>query len=625
MSSVVSAPPRALADAIRLMRSGDLAAALRTAEGALADASDRAPFLALASLAALRLGKAAEAVPHLRELTTLHPDDKASRNNFVTALAEAGEIDEALALAAGSKEPALARVEGHIHQQRGELDLAAAAYQRALDGDPNDLTSVNNLGNVLTSLERFDDAIHAFERAISLAPADVPIYLNLAETLRIADRPGPRVKVLMDALAIAPTNLRVLTDLGMAQAHNDEIDQAMETLRRAMALADGFSEAHIEYGMLLESLNRTDELADLVRSFKREDAPPEAAYLIAWDARRAGDFEEASRIAEVIPDSVNPMRRWQLVGGIADRMEDAAKAFLAFERMNAAALVDARAEVGPTYRERVETQLRNWTPSWAASWSDLAPSDDGLKDPVFLVGFPRSGTTLLDTMLMGLPELSVLEERPMMARVARSAADETLPTMTPARIAELRSTYFAAAREFGWDETRWLVDKHPLNMQRVPLIRRIFPNARIILAERHPYDVVLSCFMANFTLNHAMRSFTSLDEGARTYDAVWRAWSKGVELFPVDWQAVRYERLVDDPRAELEPLVEWLGLEWNPRLLEHTDIARERGQVRTASYSQIGEQLYTRARYRWRRYSEHLAPVMPILRPWAERLGYETA
>lgn len=131
--------------------------------------------------------------------------------------------------------------------------------------------------------------------------------------------------------------------------------------------------------------------------------------------------------------------------------------------------------------------------------------------------------------------------------------------------------------------------------------------------------------MANFQMNFAMRSFTSLGEAARTYDAAFTAWHRATSLFPVDTHAVRYERLVVDPAGELAPLVDWLGLAWDDALLDHTQVARNRGRVRTASYSQIGEPLYTRAAERWRRYADHLAPVMPILRPWAERMGYETA
>ena len=129
--------------------------------------------------------------------------------------------------------------------------------------------------------------------------------------------------------------------------------------------------------------------------------------------------------------------------------------------------------------------------------------------------------------------------------------------------------------------------------------------------------------MANFTLNPAMRSFTDLTEAARTYDAVFRAWDRAGELFPIDAHAVRYERLVEDARAELQPLVAWLGVAWSDRLLAHDETARTRGRVRTASYSQIGEKLYTRASGRWRRYEAELAPVMPILAPWIGRIGYK--
>lgn len=616
-------PPQELMQAMQRMQAGDLAGAVGAVERALPSASDRSPFLALGSFAALRMGAPDRAIPLLRELIEINPEDSASRNNLAAALVQTEDFDGALAIAAGSTAAPLARIEGYIQQQRDNREAAVRAYRRAIEDDAADLASLNNLGNLLAELGEVDEAIHAFERAITLAPADIPIYLNLAEVLREAERGPPRVKVLEDARAIAPDNVRVLTDLGMAYAQVDDLDKAMETYREAIGLLDGFGEAHVEYGMLLEKLNRVDDLDALVASLDKEIAPPEASFLFAWQARRAGNFEAAARYADMIPETVLPMRRWHLVGGIADRLGETDKAFAAFDRMNQAAVAEARPRAGKTYRERVEDDLERWTSEWKAGWTADAPGDE-MRDPIFLVGFPRSGTTLLDTMLMGLSDLSVLEEKPMIPRLVRQTQDEEIASFDADRIAELRDAYFSIARENDWDDNRWLVDKHPLNMQRTPLIKRIFPRAKFILAERHPYDVVLSCFMSNFTLNLGMRSFTDLEEAARTYDAVWQAWNRGIELFDVDWRAVRYERLVEDTRGELEPLVDWLGLEWNDRLLDHTTTAKTRGHVRTASYAQIGEQLYTRASHRWRRYAEHLGSVMPILRPWAERMGYET-
>ncbi len=616
-------PPPALIKAMQLMRTQDMQGALDIVEAALPDADDLAPYLALAGHATLHLNRFEMASGYLRRLLDLRPDDRATRANLANALVSLQRFDEALALVEGAEAPTLARIEGYIHQQEGRISAAAEAYRRALAANPDDLSSWNNLGNVLGAVDDFDGAINAFERAISIAPGEAPIYRNLAEILLRAERHEARLKVLLDAEKCAPDDVDLLTEIGLAHARLDDMDTAITALKRAVEKAESFGNPHIELGMIYESLNRVDDLAALIGQIDRETAPPEFSYLLAWQARRDGAFDEAAEYAAAIPETIHPMRRFHLVGGIADRRGDADTAFRAFERMNQEALATAEPIEGPAYRETVERDLALWTEDWVAEW-EAVQVEDGNRDPIFLVGFPRSGTTLLDTMLMGLPSLSVLEERPMMAKTGKLLSDdEDIRKLGAERVAELRTAYFNFARESGWDDSRWLVDKHPLNMERVPMIHRLFPNAKIILAERHPYDVVLSCFMANFQVNLAMRSFTSLDEAARTYDAVFKAWHRGIDLLPAANHSVRYERLVADSRSELEPLIKWLGLEWHDDLHDHRKAASSRGRVRTASYSQIGEKLYTRATDRWRRYAPYLEAVLPILRPWAERMGYE--
>ncbi len=616
-------PAAAFEEAIRLRRAGDAAGALALAEAHAAPTDAGAPFLAIAGLAALELGDGPRAIAHLEPLARMRPADTEIRADYAKALLAAGREDDALALSAGSEFPALARIEAWVLQQRGQWREAVAAYARVLKAEPHDAASWNNLGNIHASLGNIDGAIRAFEQAITYMPDEPGMYLNLADVLRRADIGHARLKVARDVAAIAPDNRAVQTELAMALAHNEELDEAIAVLEAAVAKWPDFGESHIELGRLYEATNRTDALAAFLAGLDPAACPPEAAFLHAWLAQREERFEDAARHAEAIPATINPMRREALIGSIAERLGDAERAFAAFAAMNAAAMAEAPPRHGPTYREGLEADLARWTPEWVASWTTDATAAEGApRDPIFLVGFPRSGTTLLDTMLMGQPEVCVLEERPMVAEVARMIGDHDLAPLTAAQIAALRDAYFAAARNHGWDGARWLVDKHPLNMARVPLIRRLFPQARFILAERHPADAVLSCFMANFTLNHAMRSFTDLEEAALTYDAAFRAWHRAVELFAPSAHAVRYERLVEDPRGELQPLVEWLGLGWDDRLLAHEETARTRTRVRTASYAQIGEKLYTRARGRWQRYRDQLAPVLPILAPWAERMGY---
>lgn len=616
-------PPPQLLATLSALKAGDFTGALAAAEAGLASAQDRAPLLALAGLAAQRMGEHVRAAEFLRELHARRPDDEGTRANLARALAESGQYPEALEIAAGGSTPALKRIEAFARQQLGDLAGAAAAYRRVLEIEPADVASLNNLGNVLAELGETDQAVSAFERAITQAPIEVGIYLNLANVLRQADRSRPRLKVTRDAARLAPDDRFVLTELALAYAHDDQFEEALRLLEDVSRRFPEFGESQLELGRMYEALNRIDDLAALVQTLG-PDSPPEAGFLRAWLAQREGRFDEAAAFANAIPETIHPMRRFHLIGSIEERRGNSFAAFAAFKRMNEAALADAPRPPAESFRARTVREKETWTAQWTAGWTPDPPPGKGPRDPIFLVGFPRSGTTLLDTMLMGLPALSVLEERPMVATLAHAIGSRDLAALDAEAILALRKDYFTLAREHGWDERRWLVDKQPLNMAKLPLIRRLFPQARFILAERHPYDAVLSCFMANFQLNFAMRSFTSLEESARTYDAVFDAWEKAVGLFAVDYHAVRYERLVVDPGAELRPLVDWLGLEWHDGLLDHLPSAQARGRVRTASYSQIGEPLYTRSRYRWRRYVEQLAPVIPILEPWAARLGYET-
>lgn len=621
-ANVRAVPPPHILAVMNAIKYGRFDYALATAETELASGKHkRAPLLALAGLAAQRLGSPARALPHLRELHALNSADQGTRANLAKALIELDRLDEALPIAAGGTTPTLHRLEGTIHQQQSNLKAAAAAYERVLEQVPDDVSTLNNLANVLAELGEGDKAIKLFERAITYAPGEIRIYLNLANVLREADRGEARLKVMRDAIALAPDDRAVQTEFALALAHADQFEEALAQLEETSRRFPVFGESQLELGRMYESYNRIDDLAALIERIDAEQAAPEAGFLKAWLALREGRFDDAAEWASAIPETIDPMRRAHLIGSIEERRGNPGAAFAAFETMNRATPLAPQGS-RPTYRESVEKRSGEWTEDWARRWRKGEATADGMRDPIFLVGFPRSGTTLLDTLLMGIEGLQVLEERPIIARLAREADQSSLPDLDDPAILRLRASYQDVARRFGWDGERWLVDKQPLNMVHAPLMRRLFPKAKFILAERHPYDVVLSCFMANFQPNYAMRSFTDLEEAARTYDAVFTAWETATGLLDIPFRTVRYERLVVDPAAELKPLVEWLGLGWDDRLTDHTASARARGRVQTASYSQIGEPLYTRALDRWRHYREQLSPIIPILEPWAKRLGY---
>ena len=198
-----------------------------------------------------------------------------------------------------------------------------------------------------------------------------------------------------------------------------------------------------------------------------------------------------------------------------------------------------------------------------------------------------------------------------------------LPNLNSGDLERARSAYFGELdRHVDRAAPGLVVDKLPLNMLGLPLIRALFPDAPVIFARRHPCDVVLSGFMQSFVMNEAMACYLDLGDAADFYDVGMNVWQRSSELFPDRIHISVYERLVADPEASLRPLVDFLRLEWRPELLDHQSTAVARGAISTPSYDQVVQPLNMTASGRWRRYEEQLAPVLPVLLPWAERLGY---
>ena len=157
----------------------------------------------------------------------------------------------------------------------------------------------------------------------------------------------------------------------------------------------------------------------------------------------------------------------------------------------------------------------------------------------------------------------------------------------------------------------------------MPLIHRLFPQASILFALRHPCDVVLSNVMQQFRPNEAFIHFDSVEAAARTYDAVMRIWQQVVERLPLRLHYVRYESLVVVPEQELAGATAALGLTGADMVLDPQQRLAERGRIRTNSYQQVAEPVYQRAAGRWQQYRPWLEPVLPLLRPHLERFGYE--
>jgi Flp pilus assembly protein TadD len=651
--------PAAIAQAAQR---GDVAGARRRGEALLASRPNDPGLLHLLGVLAAQSGDPARGAELLGRALRLQPGNDAIRANHARALIDTGRAAEAEQLCRTGSAPALRRLRADAMKASGRAGEAATLYRALAEAEPGSHELWNNLGTALLDAHDASGALAAFRRAEALQPDSAVVHRNLAKALAAtgdlaasvaaaneavmrapgdanallelgraflrAGRSQDAVLPLADAARADRTNPEIFTALGLAFGRLGEFDRAEEGYRLAIGMARVDPQAWLNLGILMEQGNRVSELDQLIMDARGKGVGgDEMAFLEALALRRAGKLAQALPLAQsVMPGPVDESLRQQLIGQLADRLGRPDEAFAAFTAMNGAMTHDPAAAglTGAEHRGVVEQLHAMTTPEWFARWPSVRV-DAEPPAPVFLVGFPRSGTTLLDTVLMGHPDAHVLEEEPVLARVRDEVGDlARLPDLDAGEINRLRGRYFDHLQDIAPAPSgKLVIDKLPLNILRTTLAHRLFPDARFIFAARHPCDCVLSCFMQNFRVNQAMASFLTLENAALFYDRVLAYWQRCRDVMPIAVHTIRYEDMVADLEGEIRPLLDFVGLPWREEVLDYRRTAEDRGMIRTPSYAQVTERIYARAAGRWEAYREHMAPVLPVLAPWAERLGYE--
>jgi hypothetical protein len=323
---------------------------------------------------------------------------------------------------------------------------------------------------------------------------------------------------------------------------------------------------------------------------------------------------------------------FEALGDVRDRLDRPHAAFEAYS--SAAGLLRSLyvprfhkpgVERVPAFAARLEAGIRGASPS---DWPRRAPASvdpSGVQGHVFLLGFPRSGTTLLGQALAGHPDVVTLDERQTLVDAANAflRPEGGLARLASAGEAELepyRELYWRRVRAGGVEPAaRVFIDKLPMNSLGLPLIARLFPQAKVLLLRRDPRDVVLSCFRRQFALDGTTVEFLSLDWTAELYDAVMRLIAASLERLDLDLREQRYEALPEDFEAQMRAICDFIGLAFAPQM---ADFAGRAGLVATPSAVQLSRGLNSEGVGAWRRYAADLAPVLPTLAPWVERLGY---
>jgi tetratricopeptide (TPR) repeat protein len=654
----------AIREALAAASFGRLADACAIGERALREGGDAAALQAMLGMLKTRMGDLDAAVGHLTMAHAQRPADVLIANNLATALARLERHRDALnvvsdELAQADQSLQLLRLRGYLAQSLGEFEAAVEAYERVVASAPNDWESWNNLGNARRGLDDHEGSLEAARRAVELNSNSAPVRLNYATALEYAGHAQEAEREYRSIAADFPEDPNSMRELFAMLRNQDRDEDAQEAIeeavrrapndvelalaraghllaqRRHAAAEDAYrhvltfdrsnGSAWLGIATVMDQVNRLEELAALVGQAKGANIDIEnLSFIKAFDHRRAKRYREGLEALSHVPDYLETGRRQQLLGQLLDGAADYDAAFAAFERMNAIIREDRSdpATRARAYRDLVREARNSITPEWASSWREVQVDDR--PSPAFLVGFPRSGTTLLDTILMAHAATEVLEEEPALVHATQAIGGiDGLPGASEETVRKARDAYFETARSLTpLDPGKLLIDKNPLSMNYVPFIRRLFPDARIILALRHPCDVLLSCYTTNFQPNNAMANFLWLDTSAELYDLSFSHFEKARELLNPAVHTVVYENIVADRDSELRPLIDFLGLEWDERVLDHQSAAKGRAHIKTASYAQVIEPIYTRSAGRWQHYRKYLEPILPVLGPWVAKFGY---
>ena len=654
----------AIREAIQAARSGRIPEAVTIGERALANGGDGAALNAMIGTLHCQTGNLDAGIRHLQAARELRPSDPVVASNLATALSQTGDYAsalEALTADVASADPSmqLSRVRAFLAQQVGNYDVAIPTYEAIVASAPDDWESWNNLGNARRLSGDIEGSVAALERAAAINSASPPLRLNYATALAAVGRVEDAETQLrqmaedfpqdskslrelhamlkelgkeesaLDAIEAAakrdPSDIELLLALASQRLNLLHTDTAEDAYRRVVELEPGNSMGNLGLAVVFELTNRTAELSALVDEARERGASEDVLNFIrAFDYRRRKKFDEGLAALDKVPDELETARRCHLLGQLEEGAGHWDEAFAAFTRMNEIQREDlTRPEDRATaYRELVRNQLETISADWLKTWRE-DPTRSDRPSPAFLVGFPRSGTTLLDTMLMGHPKIEVLEEEPTLLKASKILPFDALQSATGEQIQSAREEYFRiAAERTPLAEGKLLIDKNPLSMNALPLIRRLFPDARIVLALRHPCDVVFSCYATNFKLNDGMSNFLRLETAAELYDLSFSYVEKAQPLLGLPVHQVVYENVVADRENELRGLLDFLGLEWSEEVLDHESTALSRGRIKTASYAQVAQPIYSQSAGRWTNYRKQLDPILPVLEPWVAKFGY---
>ncbi len=501
-------------------------------------------------------------------------------------------------------------------QSQGKFREAEHCYQLVLRDNPNRPEAFNLLGLLALEANKPDASIMFLHKAVKASPKDPKYRNNLANSYILDEQPEKALIHLRKALSANPRLIESLMNMARAYRGLGKGEEAVRMYQRVLAFQSDFLPAKTGLGDVLLDLGRMDEAADIFRETLSEAPNTVRAITGLADARRFSLQDSDINLIEnlLASDKPNNTARAAIhyaAGKIRSDMKQYNEAFAHYAKAKevAGSTFDITA-----YRIFVDRMDKLFTSAFFDTKTDFG---NGSERPVFIVGMPRSGTTLTEQILACHPQITGAGELVEIEKIARLIT-KSAPRGSDryfAYIEDLRAEdankyckhYLSVLNRCSRTASR-VIDKTPHNFEALGLIAVLFPNARVIHCRRDPMDTCMSCFTHNFNEAHAYTTeLETLGLYYREYDRLMAHWK---EVLPVRMIGLQYENLVADTAAGTRRLLDFLGLPWDEACLKFHESERI---VRTPSRWQVRQPIYTTSVQRWRRYDEHLGPLKKAL------------
>lgn len=516
--------------------------------------------------------------------------------------------------------PAALHYLGLIAQQTGHSKEAVDLLERSIAINPRDPRTHNHLGQVHIALKDNGAAARCFERALDLDPDNADALNNLANVIRVRDLLRA-IELYRRAMALNPRAAFAVYNLAQALNEDNAVDEALGLFQRVIALEPRHTDARHALAVLLEQRGRFDAAIEHYLAVQRLDPRHVASLANLLDIRDYAPDAATVAKAEALlkAGSAAEEDRIKLHHGLGKHY-DREGAFDHAFRHFAASKALLRGQ-GPRFDVDAITKAfdalkQTFSPAlFAAS----RPIGSRSERPVFIVGLPRSGTTLTEQILASHPAAfgaGELRKIPEIVKYLRPDYPDCMADLSAEDLTPLADDYLALLDTLAGPDAVRVSDKLPTNALHLGLIAVLFPQARIVHCRRDPMDVALSCFIELFDLEQDYT--TDVDDFGQYFllhEALMSHWRR---VLPIEIHTLRYEDMVADPEATSRALIAYCGLDWDPRCL---DFARTDRTVKTPSRWQVRQPIYARSVGRWRNYAPHMTALAARL----DDAGYDYA